>query len=158
MRGYLKLIVLTAISKKERSGYDLMKYIEQETGTKPSSGSIYPVLDSLATEGFIRSVQKDRKKSYHITGKGKGYLKKILKKKEDVLGRIVQFHQFLGLPADEYKALLKFINARKTKDTRLHHSFGIFMGELTKKMVDKRSNQAKLLAFLRKETKELEKI
>jgi len=78
MRGYLKLIVLTAISKKERSGYDLMKYIEQETGTKPSSGSIYPVLDSLAAEGLICSIQKDRKKSYHITFKGKGYLKKIL--------------------------------------------------------------------------------
>ena len=71
MRGFLSFIVLRFISKKEMSGEDIREELRKRKGTKPSSGTIYPVLKSLSQSDFIEEIKVGGKeKKYRLTKKG----------------------------------------------------------------------------------------
>ena len=84
IRGNLKLLVLKALNKKPLSGYALMKYIEDKIGSKPSPGSMYPLLDDLAKENFVTCREEGRKKIYSLTKEGREHLK-IINIHKDIL-------------------------------------------------------------------------
>ena len=72
MRGFLSFIVLRLISKKNMSGEDIREELKKRKGTKPSPGTIYPVLKALSSSGFIEELpSKGKVKKYKITKKGK---------------------------------------------------------------------------------------
>jgi len=72
MRGFLSFIVLRLISKQHLSGEDLRKELEKRKGSKPSPGTIYPVLKALSEHKWIEEIQDGGKeKKYKITPKGK---------------------------------------------------------------------------------------
>jgi DNA-binding PadR family transcriptional regulator len=54
-RGLLGFYALLSIGKKPMSGYDLMREIEEKTkrAWRPGPGSVYPVLQKLAKQGYI---------------------------------------------------------------------------------------------------------
>ncbi len=81
MRGFLSFIVLRLISKKNMSGEDIRQEIKRRRGTKPSSGTIYPVLKSLNESGFIQEIKDGGKeKKYKLTKKGKKELQVATRK------------------------------------------------------------------------------
>jgi len=81
MRGFLSFIVLRLISKKDMSGEDISEEIEKRRGTKPSPGTIYPVLKSLSRNGFIEETKEEGKeKKYRLTKKGKEEIKAATRK------------------------------------------------------------------------------
>ncbi|MBW3002234.1 PadR family transcriptional regulator [Candidatus Woesearchaeota archaeon] len=88
IRGNLKLLVLKALDKKPLSGYALMKFIEEKIGSKPSPGSIYPVLDDLTKQKFVSCKKDGRKKIYSITKEGKEHLKIIAMHKDILLKKV----------------------------------------------------------------------
>ncbi|MFH1409904.1 MAG: PadR family transcriptional regulator [Nanoarchaeota archaeon] len=59
--SHLKLYIMHALKEGPLSGYDIMKAVEGQTGRRPSSGSVYPLLDALKKGGLI-SVSKHGKK------------------------------------------------------------------------------------------------
>ena len=74
MRGFLTFTVLRLMVKKQLSGEDLRRELEKRKGSKPSPGTIYPVLKALSGNGLIKEVKsaKARKeKMYRITRSGK---------------------------------------------------------------------------------------
>ena len=72
MRGFLTFTVLRLISKKSMSGDEIRDELEQRKGSRPSPGTIYPVLKSLVENGWIVEIGKSGKeKKYGITPKGK---------------------------------------------------------------------------------------
>lgn len=72
MRGFLSFIVLRLISKKHMSGKEISKEIQNRKGSKPSPGTIYPVLKALSDNGFIEETKGSGKtKKYRLTKKGK---------------------------------------------------------------------------------------
>ena len=72
MRGFLTFIVLKLISKKNMSGEDIRQEIQKRKGSKPSPGTIYPVLKILNENGLIEEVKNGAKtKKYKLTKKGK---------------------------------------------------------------------------------------
>ncbi len=72
MRGMLSFQVLRLIAQKDMSGEDVRQELERRRGSKPSPGTIYPVLKSLAENGWIAESEKQgRVKQYRITPKGK---------------------------------------------------------------------------------------
>lgn len=89
-RAFLKYIVLTVISKKSTHGYEIIKIIEtcSKGKWKPSTGSIYPILDYLVSERFIQSEEIDRKKVYKITPEGSLALEEMTQKKDELLNGI----------------------------------------------------------------------
>ncbi len=76
MKGFLSFIVLKLISRKEMSGEDIRQEIKKRKGTRPSPGTIYPVLKSLSQSGFIKEIKSGGKtKKYKITKKGQKEIK-----------------------------------------------------------------------------------
>ena len=76
MRGFLSFIVLKLIGKKNMSGEDIRQELKKRKGSKPSPGTIYPVLKSLSENGFIEEIKNGNKtKKYRLTKKGKNELR-----------------------------------------------------------------------------------
>ena len=86
-RILLKFIVLKTISDQSTYGYEIIHRIEKITGGRwtPSAGSIYPILEGLETNGYIRSEEIERKKVYSITPQGMKMLDRMIQKRMEFL-------------------------------------------------------------------------
>ena len=73
-RGEMKYEILECLVQGPRHGYDIMLEIEAKTGMRPSPGSIYPALQMLEDGDFIRGTERDGKRTYEITDKGRELL------------------------------------------------------------------------------------
>ena len=76
MRGFLTFTVLRLIGKRPMSGEELRQELERRKGSKPSPGTIYPVLKATSESGLIEEIKNRNKgsgkgKKYKITPKGK---------------------------------------------------------------------------------------
>lgn len=75
--GHLKLLILHLLSKEAKSGYDLIREIEDLAVGKyvPSSGVIYPILTLLEESHYISIAEHEgSRKKYAITGGGNAFL------------------------------------------------------------------------------------
>lgn len=72
-RGHLKFYILKLLLTEEFTGYGLMKRIKEETGFwKPSTGSLYPLLDVMKQQGLITETEEPGGgKRWSITSEGK---------------------------------------------------------------------------------------
>lgn len=72
MRGYLRFLVLWLLHRKSLSGAQLAEEIQRRKGSKPSPGTIYPVLKDLRKMGLIQEVERNgNHRAYALTSKGK---------------------------------------------------------------------------------------
>lgn len=72
MKGFLSFTVLWLISKGGMSGAAIMQELKKRRGSRPSPGTIYPVLKGLSKSGFIRETKSGGKeKRYVLTAKGR---------------------------------------------------------------------------------------
>jgi len=87
MRGYLSFLVLRLIKKKTMSGKELTEELAKRKGTKPSPGTIYPVLKELVKNKWIEEVDTEgREKSYQLTAQGKKEVKQATLKFVSIFG------------------------------------------------------------------------
>lgn len=89
MKGQLKTIVLNILSKKEMSGYSLIKKIKEDTGWKPSTGSIYPILDKFLKDGLVEVKKEERRKLYLITKEGKAKIGNIVEQRNKLIDTLI---------------------------------------------------------------------
>lgn len=68
MKGYLAYLVLWIIKNKQMTGNEIALELEKRRGSKPSPGTIYPVLSEMKEKGLIEC---DSMKRYSLTAKGK---------------------------------------------------------------------------------------
>ncbi len=81
MKGFLSFLVLKLISNRNMSGDEVREEIKIRKGTRPSPGTIYPVLKSLSQSGFIEEIKSSGKiKKYKITKKGRKEITTATKK------------------------------------------------------------------------------
>lgn len=74
-RGEMKYEILEVLVQGPRHGYDIMMEIERTRGLRPSPGSIYPALQMLEDADYIRGQEREGKRTYEITDKGREFLK-----------------------------------------------------------------------------------
>ncbi|NQU98198.1 PadR family transcriptional regulator [Candidatus Woesearchaeota archaeon] len=170
MRGYLKILTLKALKEGEKTGYSLMKYVEEKTDSKPSFGSIYPLLEQLLKEKLVSCKEKDNKKFYSLTDKGKQELKDLLKKKDEVLIKIEEgMKLFIAVSGEtKYNDQLKAIEMMRKGDINfqkmMEQAEEIGSNEMQKVMmqlilenkIDK--NKKKIKEIMTKATEELKKL
>lgn len=86
-KGILEIVILKLISKREMYGYEIIKYLEEESNKYYSlkEGSLYPILYRLEDKKLIESFRKDYmeerkipRKYYRITTLGIAELKQYL--------------------------------------------------------------------------------
>ena len=74
VRNFLDIQIIRLIQAEPLWGYMILKKIEAMFGIKIRHGALYPLLNSLETEGFLKSrreVKKGRiRKVYEITPRG----------------------------------------------------------------------------------------
>lgn len=92
-RGDLKFVILSLLADRPMHGYEVMKALEKESrGTyRASPGSVYPTLQMLEDEGYLRSREDDGKRVYHITDAGRSYLDENRDAVDDVFDRVSSF-------------------------------------------------------------------
>ena len=89
-RGYLRIAVLTLLSRKPRHGYEIMKEIKERTGGfwRPTAGGIYPILQSLEESGYVEGEwdarQRRKRKTYRITDTGRPVLQQALARQNQI--------------------------------------------------------------------------
>ena len=74
--GEMRLVILRLIREKPRHGYEIIKALEEQLHGcyTPSAGSVYPTLQLLEDQGYVRIVEEGGKKVYHITPEGEAFL------------------------------------------------------------------------------------
>ena len=98
-RGFLRLYILTYLSRGPETGYSIMQRIEERTegAWRPGPGTMYPLLKSLVSEGLARSSgsgDRPGTKTYTLTQRGKRDLAEMRRhlsgmgRKEPVMGRL----------------------------------------------------------------------
>jgi DNA-binding PadR family transcriptional regulator len=89
-KGLLKYFMLKLISERKHSGYELIKEIEEHSGSKPSTGTVYPLLKSMQSEGWIKGIDQDDKTYYEITKSGKEKLNEYDTIKKDYITKMLE--------------------------------------------------------------------
>lgn len=90
-RGFLKYYLLKLLSEDRYSGYGLIKKIEEETGFwEPSTGSVYPLLESLEEDGLIGHEKEGQGKSWFVTEKGEKTYEEAREAKEKQINSLKQ--------------------------------------------------------------------
>jgi len=93
-RVFLKYIVLKVIKDKPTPSYNIIKTIRLRSKgcSIPSTGSIYPILESLESNGLIHSkeMEERRRKVYSITSKGIVALDHMTQKRLELLDEMSQ--------------------------------------------------------------------
>jgi DNA-binding PadR family transcriptional regulator len=74
--GEVKYVILRLLKEKPMHGYEVMKALEEKTSGcySPSAGTVYPTLQLLEDEGYVRLEESAGKKVYHITPDGEAFL------------------------------------------------------------------------------------
>jgi DNA-binding PadR family transcriptional regulator len=88
--GEVKFVILRLLKEKPRHGYEVIKALEEKLGGyyTPSAGTVYPTLQLLEDEGYVRSVDDGGKKVYHVTPEGERYLEEHRDFLDEILDRV----------------------------------------------------------------------
>ena len=88
--GEVKFVILRLLREKPRHGYEVIKALEEQMHGfyTPSAGTVYPTLQLLEDEGYVRVVEADGKKVYHITPAGERYLEEHRDLLDEILDRV----------------------------------------------------------------------
>jgi DNA-binding PadR family transcriptional regulator len=86
--GEVKYVILRLLKEKPRHGYEIIRALEEKMAGcyTPSAGTVYPTLQLLEDQGYIRAVETEGKKVYHVTPEGE----KFLNEHRDVLDDIFE--------------------------------------------------------------------
>ena len=88
--GEVKFVILRLLKEKPRHGYEVIKALEEKMGGvyTASAGTVYPTLQLLEDEGYVRAVDTDGKKVYHVTPEGERYLEEHRDVLDEILDRV----------------------------------------------------------------------
>ena len=113
-RGLLTILVLHLLAMKPKSGYDLLKEIDEKTNGSwtPNKGTLYPLLKSLDEEGLVqvKEIGKRSKRIYELTDAGKETVSDIKKMEQASEARVNFFKEIhFELFGEENKSLINLM-------------------------------------------------
>lgn len=97
--GEVKFVILRLLREKPRHGYEIIKELEERFGGcyTPSAGTVYPTLQMLEDQGYVRAEDQDGKKVYRITPEGEQFLDENSQTLDDIFDRVREtVHGFAG--------------------------------------------------------------
>lgn len=88
--GEVKFVILRLLKEKPRHGYEVIKALEEKFAGcyTPSAGTVYPTLQLLEDQGYVRAAEESGKKVYHITAEGEAFLAEHRSTVEEIFERV----------------------------------------------------------------------
>jgi DNA-binding PadR family transcriptional regulator len=88
--GEVKYVILRLLREKPRHGYEIIKALEERMGGcyTPSPGTIYPTLQLLEDQGYVRAVESEGKRVFHITPEGEAFLEQHRDVVDEIFERV----------------------------------------------------------------------
>ena len=88
--GEMKFVILRLIREKPRHGYEIIKALEEKFSGcyTPSAGTVYPTLQLLEDQGYIRGIEEDGRKVYRITPEGEALLDSRRDEVDEIFERV----------------------------------------------------------------------
>ncbi|MBI2141277.1 helix-turn-helix transcriptional regulator [Candidatus Woesearchaeota archaeon] len=79
INNLVKLNALLLLSKRKIHGYEIIKALQHNLGTRISASQVYPFLGILKRKGYIDHSKTDKrdKKEYSLTAAGKEFMRRI---------------------------------------------------------------------------------
>ena len=117
--GDMRLVILRLIQEKPRHGYEIIKALEERLHGcyTPSAGTVYPTLQMLEDQGYVRIVEQGGKKIYHITPEGEAFLDDNKDLLSEIGERIKEaMHGVAGGAVGEVNAAFAELTKRVFKD------------------------------------------
>lgn len=75
LTGFQRDLLYVLVQLDRPSGQEVMDYISQERGEDVNHGRLYPNLDTLVEQGFVRKGTLDRRTNYYeLTDEGRAAL------------------------------------------------------------------------------------
>lgn len=125
-RGFLRLYILTLLSRGPETGYSIMQKIDERTegAWRPGPGTMYPLLKGLVTDGLAKAAAQGRStsKTYLITPRGEKELEALREhmrgvgRKERVVARLfsdmVPAAVFVPAMVNRYKEGVELFRAK----------------------------------------------
>ncbi len=110
-KGMLKNIVLMALREEALTAYEIRKSVRNSTFNvyEPSSGVLYPILKSLINDGLIEVSEKENRKYYRITEKGKKSVIEKMDRLKEIMESEKEKYKFYGKIGMELEMLHKII-------------------------------------------------
>ena len=92
-RGDLKFVILKLLRGRPMHGYEVMRALEEQSGGcyRASPGTVYPTLQMLEDQGYVRVVEEEGRRVYHITEVGRAHLDQNQDVVEDIADRVSDF-------------------------------------------------------------------
>lgn len=148
-RGFLRHLIISLLRKSELTGTEIMETLEERSDGryKPSPGSVYPLLASLAKAGIIHEIPEGSKR-YALSEEGREHVKAMFRRKHDLEDK-TRLSRFL---------LIKLLEPR---DQAHFHIHGLKLAlELLDLLSDSlsQSEQKKVLKRLGKISSQLEQL
>jgi len=121
--GELKYVILELLREKPRHGYDIIKALGERLGGcyTPSAGAVYPTLQLLEDQGYVKARDVDGRRVYSITKEGEAFLEQHRDTVDDIFDRVQDVvHGFAGGKMGElHEAFAKLAGAAYRKAWRL---------------------------------------
>lgn len=131
LKGYLKPIILKLLSRGDKkTGSELAGEINNIIGSKPSYGSIYPLLQDLNEKNLVEVEKEGKKKKYSLLEEGEVFVEKFEeKKREQTENFLSMLRTFKTLFEDEgIELLIENIEKKRDREglqfpelSRIHH-------------------------------------
>jgi DNA-binding PadR family transcriptional regulator len=88
--GEMKFVILRLIREKPRHGYEIIKALEEKFAGcyTPSAGTVYPTLQLLEDQGYIRGIEEDGRKVYRSTPEGEALLDSRRDEVDEIFERV----------------------------------------------------------------------
>lgn len=131
LKGYLKPVILKLLSREDKkTGSELADEIESITGSKPSYGSVYPLLQDLEKKNLVEIEEEGKEKKYSLLEEGERFVEEFEEeKREHTENFLSMLRTFKTIFADEdVELLIENIERKRDQEgprfpeiSRIHH-------------------------------------
>jgi DNA-binding PadR family transcriptional regulator len=107
--GDIRYAILRLLKEKPRQGYEIIHDLEEKLAgwCAASPSTVYPTLQLLEDEGYVRVVDSGGKRAYHITAEGERFLNEHKNSMADMIDRLAEaLRVFAEGPFSEFNVSL----------------------------------------------------